>query len=140
MNDIAPVTHTARTHTVGGRQHGVSRSLDGQLDIRLAAPGSGRIGTNPEQLFAAAWSACFETAIELVAKERQITLPDGITIDAEVTLNATNESYTLSAQFHVELAGVERETALALIAEAHTTCPYSRAMRGNVEITTTLAN
>ena len=75
MSQTASVLHTAKTHTTGGREHGVARSSDGRLDVRLSTPGSPRIGTNPEQLFAAGWSACFESAIALAARKRRITLP-----------------------------------------------------------------
>jgi osmotically inducible protein OsmC len=103
-------------------------------DIRLAVPGSDRIGTNPEHLFAAAWSACFETAIALVARRRKITLPAGIVIDAEVDLNTTDGGCFLSARFNISLPGVERAAAHGLIDEAHRTCPYSKATRGNMEV------
>ena len=134
MSETSKVVHTARTRTTGGREHGVSRSLDGYLDIRLATPDSGRIGTNPEHLFAAAWSACFEHAIRLAAQRRKITLPAGVTIDAEADLNVADSGYFLSARLNVSLPGVERATAQGLIDEAHRTCPYSKATRGNIEV------
>src|SRR6266567_8282039 len=81
------VVYTAKTHTTGGRENGVSRSFDGRLDVRLSTPGSARIGTNPEQLFAAGWSACFESAIALTARKRKIALPADVAIDAEVDLH-----------------------------------------------------
>ena len=77
------VVYTAKTHTTGGRESGVSRSSDGRLDVKLSLPGSARIGTNPEQLFAAGWSACFESAIGIAARKRKIALAD-LAIDAEV--------------------------------------------------------
>jgi Ohr subfamily peroxiredoxin len=119
---------------MGGREHGIARSSDGRLDIRLAAHGSDRIGTNPEHLFAAAWSACFETAIALVARRRKITLPAGVVIDAEVDLNATDGGCFLTARFNISLPGVERAAAHGLIDEAHRTCPYSKATRGKMEV------
>ena len=75
MSQIAKVVYTAKTDTTGGRENGAARSSDGLLDIRLSTPGSARIGTNPEQLFAAGWSACFESAIALAARKRKIALP-----------------------------------------------------------------
>jgi Ohr subfamily peroxiredoxin len=84
------VIYTAKTRTIGGREHGIARSSDGHLDVRLASPGSPRIGTNPEQLFAAAWSACFESAIALAASKSKVALGE-IIIDAEVDLHAHNE-------------------------------------------------
>jgi osmotically inducible protein OsmC len=104
------------------------------LDVRLAVPNSDRIGTNPEHLFAAAWSACFESAIAFAAHKRQVTLPAGVAIDAEVDLNAADEGYFLSARLNVSLPDVEREVAQALIDEAHKTCPYSRATRSNIDV------
>src|ERR1700761_9436739 len=78
----AKLLYTARTHTTGGRENGVSRSSDGHLDIKLSVPGTERIGTNPEQLFAAGWSACFEGALAIVAQKMKIALPDDLAIDA----------------------------------------------------------
>ena len=134
ISETSKVVHTARTRTTGGREHGISRSSDGRLDVRLAIPGSDRIGTNPEHLFAAAWSACFETAIELAAQRRKITLPGGVVIDAEVDLNIAGSVSFLSARFNVSLPGVERATAHGLIDEAHRTCPYSKATRGHMDL------
>ncbi len=127
------VLYTAKTHTTGGRENGVSRSSDGQLDVRLSAPGSNRIGTNPEQLFAAGWSACFESAISLIAKKKHIALPEGVTIDAEVDLNLSDGDYSLSARLNVRIPGVDRNTAQALVDEADKICPYSRATHGNID-------
>jgi osmotically inducible protein OsmC len=90
------VIYTAKTHTTGGRENGASRSSDGRLDVKLSLPGSPRIGTNPEQLFAAGWSACFESAIGLAARQRKVTLPE-LTIDAEVDLHLADGEYSLSA-------------------------------------------
>jgi osmotically inducible protein OsmC len=137
MSETSKVAYTARTHTTGGREHGVSRSSDGYLDIRLAAPG--RIGTNPEHLFAAAWSACFEHSIRLAAQRRKITLSAGITIDAEVNLNVAASGDFLSAGLNVSIWGVERDVAQALVDEAHEICPYSKATRGNIDVVIKLA-
>ena len=139
MNETSKVMYTARTHTAGGREHGVSRSSDGYLDIRLAAPGSGRIGTNPEQLFAAAWSACLEHTIRLAARRRNIALPIGITIDAAVNLNLTDSGEFLSTDLNISIPGVERDVAQALVDEAHEICPFSRATRGNIDVAIKLA-
>jgi lipoyl-dependent peroxiredoxin len=128
------VVCTAKTHTTGGRENGASRSSDGQLDIVLSTPGSARIGTNPEQLFAAGWSACFESAIGLAARKMKVALPAGLAIDAEVDLNQTGDSYYLSARLNVSLPRIEREVAQALVDEAHQICPYSKATRGNIDV------
>ena len=111
MSQTAKVIYTAKTHTTGGRENGASRSSDGHLDVRLSTPGSARIGTNPEQLFAAGWSACFESAIALTARKRKIALPGDVAIDAEVDLNLGDEGYFLSARLNVSLPGVAREAA-----------------------------
>ena len=134
MQRAARVLYTAKTHTVGGRNHGVSRSSDGALDIRLAAPGSARIGTNPEQLLAAAWSASFESAIGTVARRNKLTLPGDLAIDAEVDLGETESGSFLRTRLNVTAPGVDRETAQALVDEADRACPYSNATRGNVDV------
>jgi lipoyl-dependent peroxiredoxin len=127
------VIYTAKTHSTGGRESGVSRSSDGRLDVKLSLPGSARIGTNPEQLFAAGWSACFESAIGLAARKRKIALAD-LAIDAEVDLHLADGAYFLSARLNVSLPGVEREVAQALVDEADQLCPYSKATRGNIDV------
>jgi Ohr subfamily peroxiredoxin len=134
MSQIVKVLHTARTGTAGGREHGASRSSDGLLDVRLSSPGSARIGANPEQLLAAAWSASFESAIALAARERKIVLPVGPAIEAEVDLCLADGAYFLQARLDVSLPGVEREVAQALVDEAHRTCAYSKATRGNIDV------
>jgi lipoyl-dependent peroxiredoxin len=134
MSQTAKVIYTAKTHTTGGRENGASRSSDGHLDVRLSTPGSARIGTNPEQLFAAGWSACFESAIALVARKRKITLPADVAIDAEVDLHMADRGYFLSARLNVSLPGVDRNTAQTVIDEAHQICPYSKATRGNIDV------
>jgi lipoyl-dependent peroxiredoxin len=126
--------YTAKTHTTGGRENGASRSSDGRLDVRLSTPGSSRIGTNPEQLFAAGWSACFESAIALVARQRKIALSGEVVIDAEVDLNLADGGYFLGARLNVSLPGVARDVAQALVDEAHQICPYSKATRGNIDV------
>ncbi len=134
MTQIEKVVYTAKTHTTGGRENGASRSSDGHLDIKLSIPGSARIGTNPEQLFAAGWSACFESAIGLVARKKKITLPADVAIDAEVDLNLADGGYFLRARLNVSLPGVEHKVAQALVDEAHQICPYSKATRGNIDV------
>jgi lipoyl-dependent peroxiredoxin len=128
------VVYTAKTRTTGGRENGASRSSDGRLDVKLSPPGSASIGTNPEQLFAAGWSACFESALGLAARKRKITPPADLAIDAEVDLHLANGEYFLSARLNVSLPGVDREIAKTLVNEAHEICPYSKATRGNIEV------
>lgn len=134
MSQNTKVLYTAKTHTTGGRENGVARSSDGHLDVRLSAPGSGRIGTNPEQLFAAGWSACFESAISLIARKKRIELPDGVIIDAEVDLNLAGEEFSLSTRLNVAIPGVERALAQVLVNGADEICPYSKATRGNIDV------
>src|SRR5271154_3740187 len=128
------VVYTAKTHTTGGRENGASRSSDGRLDVKLSLPGSARIGTNPEQLFAAGWSACFESAIGLAAHKMNIILPADVAIDAEVDLNLADGGYFLRARLNVSLPGVQPEITQALVDEAHQICPYSKATRGNIDV------
>jgi Ohr subfamily peroxiredoxin len=134
MTEAGKVVYTAKTYTTGGRENGAARSSDGRLDIRLSTPGSTRIGTNPEHLFAAAWSACFESAIALAAHKRKIALPAAVAINAEVDLKEADGGYFLSTRLNISLPGVEREVAQALVDEAHRICPYSKATRGNIDV------
>jgi len=134
MAAINNVIYTAKTHTSGGRLNGTSRSSDGRLDLRFAAPGSTDVGTNPEQLFAAGWSACFQGAMGLAANRMKITIPLDTTIDAEVDLCLADGAYFLRARLNVGLPGLARDVAQRLVDAAHETCPYSKAIRGNVDI------
>lgn len=138
MSQTEKLLYTARTRTAGGRQDGMSRSSDGRLDIRLSPPGGAGIGTNPEQLFAAGWSACFEGAMEIAARKRQIVLPSKCAIDAEIDLVLDEGAYALRARLGVSLPGLDRDVARDLIDEAHQTCPYSKAVRGNIDVTVDL--
>jgi len=134
MSEKTKVLYTAKTHTTGARENGLARSSDGNLDVRLSTPGSGRIGTNPEQLFAAGWSACFEGALGLAAQKKHLTLSSDLAIDAEVDLNFGEGGYSLSARLNISIPGLERQVAQELVDEAHRTCPYSKAIRGNVDV------
>jgi Ohr subfamily peroxiredoxin len=135
MSRIPKVVYTAKTQTTGGRENGLSRSCDGRLDIRLSTPGSARIGINPEQLFAAAWSASFESAISVAARERNVVLPGGLSIDAEVDLIHGDTGYSLRSRLNVRMTGLESDVAKDLIAAAEDICPYSKAVRGNIGAT-----
>jgi lipoyl-dependent peroxiredoxin len=130
------VIYTAKTHTTGGRENGVARSPDGRLDVKLSLPGSPRIGTNPEQLFAAGWSACFEGAIAVVVHKKKIKLTGEVAIDAEVDLHldSTGE-YFLSARLNISIPGLDRSVAQGLIDDAKGVCPYSKATKGNIAAT-----
>lgn len=133
MTTLDSVLYTAKTHTTGGRD-GHARSDDGQLDIALSTPGSNRPGSNPEQLFAAGWSACFEGAMKIAARKLQINVPADVAIDAEIDLGKAADGFQLQARLNVSLPGLEREQAQALVDEAHRTCPYSKATRGNIGV------
>lgn len=130
--------YTARTHTTGGREKGAARSSDGRLDVKLSVPGSPGTGTNPEQLLAAGWSACFESAIALVARQTKVALPPDLAIDTEIDLNQGDDGYFLRARLNVSLPGLDRPVAQALVEGAERTCPYSKAMHGNVAVAITL--
>ena len=132
------VLYTGRTHTTGGRD-GAARSSDGRLDVTLSPPGAPGAGTNPEQLFAAGWSACFIGALGHAAGARKLRLPADTAVDAEVDLANTDGAYFLQARLNVSLPGIEREVAEALVEAAHQTCPYSKATRGNIDVVTTIA-
>lgn len=137
MTQQGKTYYTAKTHTTGGRD-GASRTSDGRLDVKLSSPGSSGGGTNPEQLFAAGWSACFLSAIELVAGKQKIALPADRAVDAEMDLRLTEGSYSLAARLNVSLPGLEREVAQSLVDAAHQICPYSKATRGNIDVATTV--
>ena len=135
----AKTLYTAHVHTVGGRE-GAAKSSDGQLDIRLSTPGTNRPGSNPEQLFAAGWSACFEGALGLAAKQAGIQLPADTAVDAEVNLNLDDtDGYFLTARLNVSIPGVPEDVAQELIDKAHQTCPYSKMTRGGIDADVALA-
>ena len=134
MTGDGRLLYTARTHTIGGRERGVSRSSDGRLDVKLSVPGGPGMGTNPEQLLAAGWSACFESAIALVAREMKVVLPADLAIDAEIDLNLGEGGYFLTARLNVTLPGLDSKVGMALLEGAHEACPYSKATRGNVAV------
>ena len=128
------VLYTAKAHTTGGREGGASRTSDGRLDVKLSIPGTPGNGTNPEQLFAVGWSACFTSAIKIVAAKMKAKLPADMATDAEVDLCTGDDGYFLQARLNVSLPCVERQVAQSILDGAHQTCPYSKATRGNIEI------
>jgi osmotically inducible protein OsmC len=138
MSSTDKVLYTGRTHTTGGRD-GAARSSDGRLEVNLTSPGAPGAGTNPEQLFAAGWSACFIGAIGLAARERKVAVPAETAVDAEVDLRHGEAGYFLQARLNVALPGLDRGTARALVDAAHRTCPYSKATRGNIEVKLSVA-
>jgi len=138
ITKIEKLLYTAKAHTTGGRDGGASRTSDGSLDVKLSVPGTHGTGTNPEQLFAVGWSACFLSAIKVVAARMKVRLPADVAVDPEVDLGTTNGSYFIQARLHVSLPGVEREVAQKLVDAAHLECPYSKATHGNIDVVTTV--
>jgi len=140
ITPIEKVIYTAKAHTMGGRDGGSSRTSDGALDVKLATPGGHGTGTNPEQLFAAGWSACFLSAIKLVAAKQKVRLPADVAIDAEVDLGTNDGHYLIQARLNVSLPGIDRETAQQIVDAAHTECPYSKATHGNINVVTNIVD
>lgn len=138
MASLDKVLYTARAHTTGGRD-GASRTDDGRLDVTLSSPGTAGTGTNPEQLFAAGYSACFIGALKAVAARQKVSLPADLAIDAEVDLGPVGQAYGIAVRLTVRLPGLDRAAAQALVDTAHQVCPYSNATRGNIDVTITLA-
>jgi len=135
---MTKLLYTGKTRTTGGRE-GAARSDDGRLDIQLSSPGSAGPGSNPEQLFAAGWSACFIGAMGLTAGKLKVTLPADTAVDAEVDLlNNAEQGYFLAARLNVSLPGLPRDTAQAIVDGAHQACPYSKLSRGNIDVTINL--
>lgn len=137
MTTLERVLYTAKAHTTGGRD-GASKTDDGRLAVTLSPPGSAGTGTNPEQLFAAGYSACFIGAIKAVAGKMKLSVPAEVSIDAEVDLGPIPNAYGIAARLNVSLPGMDREVAQNLVNAAHQVCPYSNATRGNIDVTITL--
>jgi Ohr subfamily peroxiredoxin len=136
---IQHVIYTAHTHVTGGR-NGAGKSSDGAIDITLSPPGSGKPGTNPEQLFGIGYSACFIGALGLAATARKIRLPENTSVEAEVTLGKTiADEYQLSVTLNVNLPGLDKALKHDLVEAAHQTCPYSRMTRGDVNVKLAIA-
>ena len=135
---MTKTVYTAHVHTVGGRE-GAAKSSDGQLDIKLSTPGTNRPGTNPEQLFAAGWSACFEGALAYVAGQSGTKLPADTAIDAEVQLHLDEtRGFFITGKLNVSLPGLPEEVAQDLIERAHKTCPYSKMTQRGIDASVVL--
>lgn len=135
------VLYTAHATSTGGRD-GTSRSDDGKLDVALQPPremGGNGNGTNPEQLFAAGYSACFIGALKAVGTRMKVAVPDGVAVDAEVDLGPMGQAFGIAVRLKVSLPGMDRTQAQALVDAAHQVCPYSNATRGNIDVTLSLA-
>lgn len=135
----AKLLYTAKAHTTGGREGGASRTSDGRLEVKLSVPGGPGNGTNPEQLFAVGWSACFLSAIKHVAFQMKVKLPADPSVDPEVDLLTGDDGYFLRARLNVSLPGLDRKVAATILERADQTCPYSKATRGNIEVAINLA-
>jgi len=132
MSSAAKLLFTGKTHVTSGA-NGAARSSDGSLDIKLAQPHPAA-----ENLFAAAWSACYLGALGLAAAQRKVKLPSEPSVDTAIELNNSNGAFFLRARLDVSVPGVNRAVAEELIEAAHGICPYSKAVHGNIEVTTTL--
>jgi len=130
MTTTAKILFSGRTHTTSGRD-GATRSNDGVVDLKLPQPHPAA-----ENLFASAWSACYLGAIELAAAQRKIKLPEHPAVDARIDLNRDGDSFFLRAHLDVSIPGVDREVAETLAEAAHGICPYSKAVHGNIEVST----
>lgn len=133
VTNIEKVLYTGKTRTTGGRD-GAAKSSDGRLDLALTHPGTPGNGTNPEQLFAAGWSACFLSAVGIAAAKRSVKLPADAAVEAEVDLGNAAGAYFLQARLNVSLPGIDTELGEELLSEAHATCPYSKATSGNINV------
>jgi Ohr subfamily peroxiredoxin len=134
----AKLLYTGKAHTTGGREGGASRTDDGRLDVKFTVPGTPGNGTNPEQLFAAGWSACFTSAMKLVAAKMKVRLPPELAVDPEIDLYNGDDGFFLKARLNVSLPGLDRQVAQSIVDGAHKTCPYSKATRGNIDVTVRL--
>jgi osmotically inducible protein OsmC len=137
---LEKLLYTAHATTTGGRE-GSSKSDDGKLQVKLAPPkemGGNGDGTNPEQMFAAGYSACFLGAMKFVAGQQKITLPASTTIDASVGIGPIPAGFGIEAALKISIPGMERAAAEKLVADAHKVCPYSNATRGNIDVTLTV--
>lgn len=138
MISIEKVLYTSHTHTTGGRE-GTGRSHDGRLDLKLSAPGAPGNGTNPEQLFAICWSACFLGALRHACNARKIAFPAAAAVDAQVDLVHGEHGFFLQVRMEVSLPDVEPEIARQLVDAAHQNCPYSKATRQNINVSFSIA-
>ena len=131
------ILYTAHATSTGGRD-GKSRTDDGALEVRLTVPkglgGNGAVGTNPEQLFAAGYSACFIGAMKHVAGMQKIKLPDNTSIDASVGIGQIPQGFGIQVWLKVHIPDMDKAQAEKIVAAAHQVCPYSNATRGNVEV------
>ena len=140
VKQLDKVLYTAQAHTIGGRE-GAGKSSDGALDVKLSSPGSGKPGTNPEQLFGVGYSACFIGAMRAVAPKIGVKVPDDVAIDASVSLGPTDggAAYGISVKLAISLPGLDAAQKKQLVDAAHLVCPYSSATRGNIDVELAIA-
>jgi Ohr subfamily peroxiredoxin len=132
---LKKVLYTAKAHTTGGREGGSSRTSDGRLDVKLSIPGAPGDGTNPEQLFAVGWSACFTSALKIAAGKNKVRFPENGFVDAEVDLCLdAQDTYFIRARLNISMPGVDHDMAETIAQTAHQLCPYSRVTRGNIDV------
>ena len=131
------ILYTARASSTGGRD-GQSKSHDGRLAVKLSTPkalgGAGGEGTNPEQLFAAGYSACFIGALKFVSGQEKVKLPEDTQVDAEVGIGQIEGGFGIAVTLNVDLPGLELAQAEHIVEKAHQVCPYSNATRGNISV------
>jgi Ohr subfamily peroxiredoxin len=137
MNVLQNVAYTAKATATGGRE-GVAKSDDGRLDVNLSTPkglgGDDGQGTNPEQLFAAGYAACFIGALKFVAGSEKVALPSDTYINSEVSIGAIEGGFGIAVKLAVSLGDMDKSAAQELVNKAHQVCPYSNATRGNIEV------
>lgn len=141
MNKLEKVVYRGEATATGGRD-GRATSSDGKLDLKLAVPkemGGNGDGTNPEQMFAAGYSACFMGAMKHVASKEKIALPADFKITGKVGIGPIPQGFGIEAELVVSLPGMDRAVAQSLLEKAHVVCPYSNATRGNIEVKLSLA-
>ena len=142
MNTIEKVLYKAHATAMGGRE-GHVKSSDGVLEAKLTTPkelgGGGAVGTNPEQLFAAGYSACFLGALKFVAMQEKVKLPETVKIDGTVGIGAIPTGFGIEVELKISIPEMAKEQAMALINKAHIVCPYSNATKGNIKVILTLA-
>lgn len=137
MATLEKTLYTAHATATGGRE-GSAKTSDDKLDVQLSTPkelgGAGGDGTNPEQLFAAGYAACFIGALKVVAGGAKIKLPDDVSIASRVNIGPVGAGFGISAELNVSLPGIDKDTAQTLVEKAHEVCPYSNATRGNIDV------
>lgn len=142
MHKLQQVVYTGTATATGGRE-GTAKSNDGKLELALSTPkelgGAGGEGTNPEQMFAAGYSACFIGALKHVAASQKIKLADDINVTGDVSIGPIDTGFAIAVKLTVDLGGLDKEQAQALVDAAHQVCPYSNATRGNIEVDISLA-